>query len=184
MNGDLVLAREAKARFTTDSTITANLLGAGEDRSINGVLNMELPYFDGVDLKAIAKARKDEDSFEEFRQAFDKAVDQIPRESDANEFQRSLDELGRDFLRLPLLKIDKQVKRLRATRIIQGVGAVGTLGLQFINPEMASLGLVLTSSAFAAELIEKNKSSGEAIKDLPCFFYWQVTRRAGKNKRR
>ena len=181
--GDVALARRAGARFTTDLPISAGLLGAHEDRGVNGVLGMELPYFDDVSFKAIAQARKNEDAFEEFRQAFDQAVTQIPSESSDSEFQRSLDELSRDFLRRPLLKIEKEVKRLRNTRIIQGVGAVGTLGLHLVDPAMAPLGLIFTGGTVLAELVEKNKSSGEAITGMPGFFYWQVTHKSAKNKR-
>ncbi len=66
---------------------------------------MDLPFFDNIDFESIAKARKNELAFEEFRVAMDKAIRDIPSEDNPEVFQRRLDELSHDRLYLPLLRI-------------------------------------------------------------------------------
>jgi len=183
LHNDLALAQRAKARFLTDLPISQGLLHANsrQDRGIRGVLNMELPFFDNVDFKSIAKARQNEIAFEELRIAMNKAIQEIPAETEPHEFQRQLDELSRDLLRLPLLKIQREKERLTKSIFRHSLMGVGTLGLYCINPMLVIPGALFTAGSLLAGIYDKSKPSQDKIRDMPGYFYWSVTHK-GSNQ--
>lgn len=176
---DTLLAQRAKARFLTDLSISHGLLRANlqDEKSVLGILNMELPFFDDVSFEAIAKARKNEVAFEDFRTAMDKALQEIPVGAEPIEFQKRLDELSRDLLRVPLSKIKKENERLARNIFTQGIVGVGTLGLYCIDPAFAVPGVLFTAANLFAGIYDKSKPNQDAIRDMPGYFYWSVTQK-------
>lgn len=176
---DVALSRHARAKFLTDLPISLDLLqGVTQtEKGVIGILNMQMPYFDGVDFKDIAKARRNEIAFEEFRVAIEKAIRSIPHEADTREFQERLDELSRDYLHTPMLKIQREKGRLLKNVLIQGVAGLATLGLFCINPALAIPGALFTVGRVAADAAAKTGPSRDKIEDMPGYFYWSATQK-------
>jgi hypothetical protein len=81
---DIVVAATAHATFLTSLPTSQDLVQlstAGEEGRdtdvLTALLRMELPYFDQASFDSIAKARRDEIAFEDFRSALNKAFREI-----------------------------------------------------------------------------------------------------------
>jgi len=183
---DLVVASMAKARFITDlptsdelAQLTVGTSNDEEEKKVRGVLHMDLPFFNNVDLNAIVSARRNEVAFEEFRIALDKAFKAIKEEAHSPIFQKRVDEITRDLLHLPLLKIDQQMETLKRNLSLTGSLSLGTLFATVLTQEKTLIGAaILLAGTKLIDLYKQNKEQEDKIKQLPSYFYWQVTRRA------
>jgi len=188
LHNDLVTAAMARARFITSLPTSRDMAllnpSARSDdagtKAVTALLNLELPFFEKVDLVAIAKARQDELSFEEFRAALDKAFKEIEGLPGSTRFQEQVDEISRDLLLLPVKRIEQRMTTLRRNVFIDVGLSVGSLGATLItqgNTLISAAAIIAATKAF--EMYRKHKAEEDELRQLPGFFYWKL---AEKNK--
>lgn len=183
---DLLLAAVARATFITNLPVSRDLAqldlspitGDKEADVITALLRLDLPFFENVSLSDIVKARRNEAAFEEFRIALDKAFKEIDALPDSPEFQKAVDEVCRDLLLLPLARIEQQMKVLRRNLFLDAAVLVGSLVSTIItqgNTLVSAAAIYATTKAL--EMYKKDKAGEDKIRQLPSFFYWEVTRK-------
>lgn len=187
---DINIAARSQAVFLTNLPLTRDLLLSNideeykirEDKITKAALNLRLPFFERVSFEDIVRARKNDLAFSEFREALEKAFAQIGDIADENDLQEKIDEVVRDVLYLPLKKIDNQVESFKRSLALDSAILLGTLSTTIftgLNP------LSITASALAAgkalETYKKNKEEEDKLKQLPSFFYWDLTRNTRRN---
>jgi hypothetical protein len=186
---DLRVAAMARARFITDLPVTKDLAQLdtnpetrdGSADVATALLKLDLPYFERTSLAAVAKARQSEAAFEEFRIALDKAFKEVEALPGSSEFQSAVDEVSRDILLRPLARIDQKMRSLQRGILIDATIAVGSLISTIVTQGNTLIGAAaILAASKALEMYKKDKAEEEKIRELPSFFYWQVTRKARK----
>ena len=140
-------------------------------------MNIDLPYMEKVSMADIAKARKEETAFQDFRSALQKACSTLEAETDVTNLQKRADEICQDLIHKPLAEIDQRLKNFKATdRFAFGVGLVS------FGFAVFSGGTSLIASAaganFAGAVIQKKEQ--QAIRQMPQHLDWDVTKEARK----
>ena len=186
---DIGHATKLGAKFLTNLPFSHEiaLSSAKEDATtsgqvIRGLLNLKLPYFENATLESIAKARENESSFVEFVKAMDEAFRQINvLQNDAN-YQYHLEEIARDILIAPVMKIEQDLKNLNRT-IFRDSGLL-TIGTLFATILLINNTLFYEAAALAAAnivpqigLLGKYREKENEIRQIPSFFYWDVTKK-------
>jgi hypothetical protein len=187
LQNDLYLAAFSDAKFLTNLPTSRDLArldlrahDASSDKVIQALLRVRLPYFQDVSNDQLAKARRNEAAFEEFRAALDKAFSSVKGSSDT-ELQSRVDEVVRDLLLKPIAQIESRMKSLRRNLFLDGLMLSGTLAATILTQ-----GHTLTT---VAALLVANKTLGDykaekivqdRIRESPGFLYWEVTRHARK----
>jgi hypothetical protein len=184
---DLSLAALAKAKFLTSSPVTRDIASLNmaypvkdgqESDVVKALLQLELPYLDNANFSTIAKARKNEAAFEEFRLALDKAFKEIESLPNTPEFQDEVNQVIRDLLLVPVAKIDQRIKSLRRSLFIDILISAGSLVSTLI---MEGNTLVSAAALFAGakalEAYKKDKEVEDEIKQSSSYFYWEATRK-------
>jgi len=191
---DLTLAAMARAQFLTSLPVSKDLAAvdmtpAGQQRATvtTAVMRMNLPYFDRATFSSIARARCNEEAFEGFRDALDTALKEVTSLSDPDDIQRQIDEVTHDILARPIAKIDQQIKRFHKKLIPGSIVLTGSLIAKLVingNTLAAAPAIVASAGYGVAEIVkavQEQKEQRERIKELPSFFYWNVTRKKGRN---
>jgi hypothetical protein len=184
---DLYLAAFSRARFLTNLPTSRDLAGLnlkdpndGTDAVVSALLRVRLPYFDGVSNDQLAKARRNEAAFEEFRTALDKAFRAVEGCSETG-LQARADEVVRDVLLAPVARIEARMKALRRNLFLDALMLAGTLGATIITQ-----GNTLTTAA--ALLVARRtlsdyksqKSQQDRIRESAGFLYWEATKHSRK----
>ncbi|MGA2401501.1 MAG: hypothetical protein ABSG91_07315 [Syntrophobacteraceae bacterium] len=187
---DLYLASLSGARFLTNLPTSKDLAGLnlqvandGSQSVVSALLQVSLPYFDGVSDANLVKARKNEAAFYDFRTALGKAFKAVESCS-AAELQAQADEIVRDVLIAPVARIEARMKSLRRNLFLDALMLAGTLGATILTQ-----GSTLTTAA--AMLVMKQtlseykslKSEQDKIKESASFFYWEATKQSRKRHR-
>lgn len=185
---DLLLATGIKAQFlttlpTSKDLAVVDMTPAGQQRAAvtTAVMRMNLPYFDRATFSSIARARRNEEAFEGFRDALDTALQEATSLSDPDDIQRQIDEVAHDILTRPIAKIDQQMKRFHRKLIPGSIVLIGSLAATIITNgnTLATLPAIGASASYALPEIIKafqdRQEQREQIKEFPSFFYWDVT---------
>lgn len=177
---DAQLASETNSRLLTPSKTSKDLLnlicsaGVETDELIN-YIDINLPYFESVTEKSLAKARKNEAAFEEFRNAFSKALTDI--DSEVGISQKKIDQVIGDIIRSPVAKVEARMKALRRNLFLDAVMFIGTLTTSIIAKEPIAAGAALLLAGKAVSDYKGNKSEEDKIKESPGYFYWKAANR-------
>jgi hypothetical protein len=183
---DLILANLARAKFVTDLESSRDLASTSlgrsspstNDKVVTALLKLDLPYFDNADFASIAKARQNEVAFEEFRSAMNKAFKEIETSPRSEEFQDRVTEVYQDLLISPLTKIDREMKILKRNLFLSSAILLGSLAATFVTQ---GNNLVTAAAIYAATEVAKmyklEKAEEDKVKQLPSFFYWELTRK-------
>ncbi len=183
---DLVLASFARAKFVTDLGSSRDLACTSFDRGslstsdkvVTALLKFDLPYFDNADFASIAKARQNEVAFEEFRSAMNKAFKEIEATPQSAKFQDRVTEVYHDLLTSPLTKIDQEMKVLKRNLFLDSVILLGSLGATFVTQGNTILtAATIYAATKVAETYKLEKAEEDKVKQLPSFFYWELTRK-------
>lgn len=183
---DLLLAAAARAKFITNLPVSRDLAqlnpapgtSARDAGVITALLQLDLPFFENASLSAIAKARRNEAAFEEFRTALDRAFEEIDALPDSPEFQKAVNEVSRDLLLLPLAKIERQMKILKRNLFLDAAILVGSLVSTIITQGQTLVSAVaIYAMTEALMMYKQDKTEEDKIRQLPSFFYWKVTRK-------
>jgi hypothetical protein len=185
---DLMLAAEIKAQFlttlpTSKDLAVVDMTPASKQRAAmtTALMRMNLPYFDQATFSSIARARRNEEAFEGFRDALDTALKEVTSISDPDDIQRRIDEVANDILARPIAKIDQQMKRFHRKLIPGSIVLIGSLAATIITNgnTLATLPAIGASASYAIPEIIKafqdRQEQREQIKEFPSFFYWDVT---------
>lgn len=180
---DLALATMGNAKFVTSlpaSRDIAQLSALGKDDSITStILNLDLPFFENASFVSIAKARRNEAAFEEFRVVLEKAIEESSKLEDGQQKAQRLEEIVRDVLIAPRAKIDAKMKSLRQNLFYDAIILTGSLASIFITH-----GTPFIAASFAIAAAGLAKMGKESIvklnetRGLPGFFYWEVTHKS------
>lgn len=182
---DLRTAARANASFLTtlpSSIELANLnlsQSPKENPVLNTLLQLRLPYFDKVSLEDVARARRNEFAFEEFRVALRKSLGEASAIEDQFERQRRIEEISQDIIRAPLAKIDERMQSLNTKIAVQAVVLTGTLAASLVSGAITLAGAATLAAGVA---YRASKVEQEEIKRLPSYFYWDLTKDARKSK--
>ncbi len=186
LQNDVVLSAMAGAKFITDFPSSRDIAlidlnpasPTSSSKVVTALLKFDLPYFDRVDFSSIAKARQDEVAFEEFRIALDKAFREIDSLPQTQEFQNRVSEVYDDLLIAPIANIQRQMKILQRNLFLSAAILLGSLAATFVTQGNT---LVTAASIYAAtevaKMYKEEKAEEDKIKQLPSFFYWELTRR-------
>lgn len=188
---DLYLAAFSGARFLTNLPTSKDLAGLnlqdpndGSDAVVSALLRLRLPYFDGVSNAQLAKARRNEPAFEEFRTALDKAFRAVEGCLEA-ELQARADEVVRDVLLAPVARIEARMKSLRRNLFLDALMLAGTLGATILTQgnTLTTAAALLVASKTLSDY-KSQKSEQDKIRGSAGFLYWEATkqsRKQGKN---
>ena len=178
----------ARAHFLTNTPSSGDLISVdlNADDTSEGVLKtlleVDLPYLSNVEISELAKARKDEASFQDFRIAFDKAFSELDS-IEESQLEKRVDELVRDLIQAPLARIDKRLRSLHRNVLVDSVLAVGAFASTILSGGNTLLGLAsLAAAAKAADSYKKAKSEEDKLREHSSFFYWEATKSARKGK--
>jgi hypothetical protein len=185
---DMTLAAMSRAQFLTRLPVSKDL--AVEDMTPAGqqsaavttaLMRMNLPYFDRATYSSIARARCNEEAFEGFRDAFDTALKEVTSLSDPDDIQRQIDEVAHDILARPIAKIDQQIKRFHKKLIPGSIVLTGSLIATLVinGNTLAAVPAIVASAGYGVseivKAVQERKEQLEQIKELPSFFYWDIT---------
>lgn len=180
---DLLIAAGAGAQFVTSLPASRDLAGLslapqeeGGPDPISALLRLDLPFFDNVQVADIARARADEETFEDFRIAMDKAFRGIDTLPDSQEFQKQVDQISRDLLTRPIQRIERRMKAIKRNMLFEA--AILTMGC--LSSTIITQGSTLAGAALASvlglELFKKAMAADDELRQLPSFFYWELTK--------
>lgn len=188
LNTNLFLAATARAHFLTNIPSSKDLisLDINSDNSneniLKTLLEVELPYLSNVEISELANARKDEMAFQEFRTAFDKAFSEL-ESMEEDQRPKRIDELVRDLIQTPILRIDNRLQALHRNVLIDSVLAVGAFASTILSGGNTLIGLAtMAAAAKAADSYKKAKTQEDELREQSSFFYWQATKNARKRK--
>jgi hypothetical protein len=185
---DLYLSELSNSTFLTNVQASSDLASINLDDkskvSINEVMttlmNIDLPYFKKVQVEDILKARKNEAAFEEFRIALYKALSEC-KGLGVVELKAKGDEIIRDFLIAPISKIDSRLRALKRNLFLDALMLTGSLVATFLtggNTLTAAAALLVTKQTISD--YKSQKVQEDQIKELPSFFYWDITKKYRK----
>ncbi len=181
----LLLASTAGAKFITSLPVSRDLAVLNLNYNspsdaldvATALLRLELPYFENASPAAIVKARQNELAFEEFRLAMDKAFDTIKALPNTSAFQEEVDLVVRDVLKVPVLKVEAQMKTLGRNLFTNGILVAGSLvGTILTNGNTLLAATTAFTTMAALKTYKQDKVEEDKIKQSPSFFYWQATR--------
>lgn len=197
LQDDLVLASLAHANFITNLPVSRDLAlldlspvqATPKPSAITGLLQLDLPFFERVKLDDIVKARQDELAFAEFRVSLEKAFEEIYKLPGSEDLQKHVDEVVRDLLLMPVMRIERQMNSLQRNLFPDSLLLIGSLVATVLSAGSipATSILLLTAATAANKIVEtykQNRSEQDKIQQIPGFFYWDVTRNARKKERR
>jgi len=148
---------------------------------------LELPYFERATPESIARARKDEVSFDRFRAKLGEALREIEQVADGPDALVRRDEIIRDVIRAPLAEIRMTSARLRRKFLGQAAVSVGTLaalasaatyGGQW-PPGLLAL-LTIAGLTEFARVLGSQVSERDSLQERFGFFYWQAVKKPKK----
>ncbi|MEO8611590.1 MAG: hypothetical protein ABI690_27070 [Chloroflexota bacterium] len=186
LHNDLTVASAARAKFITNLPTSRDLAvlnldqnpSSNKENVMTALLKLELPFFEKVSPLDIVKARKNEIAFEEFRLAIDKAFAGINALPESPNFQKEVEEIYRELLIVPLLKVEQQMKTLQRNLFISGILVLGSLmGTILTKGNTLVTATSLYAMTEALKMYKEGKSEEAKAKQLPSFFYWQVAHR-------
>jgi len=186
LQNDLLLAAMARAKFITNLPVSRDLaqLNLAPTITVEGadvitaLLRLDLPFFENASLSAIAKARQDEAAFEEFRAALDHAFKEIDALPDSPEFQKQVNEVSRDLLLLPLARIERRMRILKRNLFLEAAILVGSLLSTIITRGNTLISAAAIYAATEAlKMYKRDKAEEDKVRELPSFFYWELTRK-------
>lgn len=185
---DMMLAGMSGAQFLTSLPVSrdlavADMTSAGQQRAAvtTAVMRMSLPYFDRATFSSIARARCNEEAFEGFRDALATALKEVTSLSDPDEIQRRIDEVVHDILARPIAKIDRQMKRFHTKLIPGSIVLTGSMIATLVinGNTLAAVPAIVASGGYGVseivKAVQERKAQLEEIKELPSFYYWDVT---------
>lgn len=178
---DIQLASSTYSRFLTSSTTSKDLLnlacyGKLDVDCVHETVNLSLPYFDRVTEKTLAKARRNEVAFEEFRNAFSKALSEIKSEEDIN--KQKIDQIIGDLVRLPVAKVEAKMKSLKRNLFLDAVMFIGTLTTSVLAKEPLTASAALLLAGKAVSDYKSSKSEEDKIKESMGYFYWTAAKQS------
>lgn len=186
LNTNIYLAATARAHFLTTVPSNRELIGIDLNTNdskggvLEALLEVDLPYLSNVEISELASARKDEMAFQEFRTAFDKAFSEL-ESIEEDQRQKHIDELVRDLIQTPILRIDKRLQALHRNVLIDSVLAVGAFASTILSGGNTLIGLAtMAAAAKAADSYKKAKTQEDELREQSSFFYWQATKNARK----
>jgi hypothetical protein len=186
LHNDLTIASSAQAKFITNLPVSRDLSVLNLDQNPNSkqsnviaaLLKLNLPFFEEASTFDIIKARKNEVAFEEFRLAIDKAFAGINALPDSTNFQKEVEEIYREMLIVPLLKVKHQMEILQRNLFISGILVLGSLvGTILTKGDTLVTATSLFAMTEALKMYKEGKAEEAKAKQLPSFFYWQATHR-------
>ena len=155
-------------------------LGSEEEEAtdvISAMLLVDLPFFENESMSDLARARRGEPAFEDFRIAMDQAFGEIAGLPGSQAFQRQVDEISRDLLSRPIEKIERRMKALRRELALDAAKLVAGSLSSTIVTQGNTLAAMALAFVLGLDLYRKAKSADDEIRRLPSFFFWDVTRR-------
>lgn len=183
LDTDLQFASSVGAHFLTTLTSSAELAQLNMSPSpeevpvVNALMRLPLPYLESISFADLARARKNEAAFEEFRVALRKGLQEVEG-LEAKDFQKRVDEIAQDLIHAPLARIDERMKSLTQKVLTCAGLAVGTFAITLL-----SSGLTLAAAATlaaAGTTYLANKDDQRNVRRMPSYFYWDMTKFARK----
>lgn len=177
---DLQLTFGTDSRLLTNSKTSKDLLnlicyGNADLNAGHEMVNIKLPYFDRVTEKSLAKARKNEVSFTEFRNAFSKALAEINSGSSIS--RQRIDEIIGDIVLAPVAKVEAKMKALKRNLFLDAAMFIGSLTASVLVKEPITASAALLLAGKAVSDYKSNKSEEDKIKENLGYFYWQAAKK-------
>ena len=191
LSRDIYLASQSNAAFLTTTpssrdlaTVSFESETAPDSEQIKTLIELDLPYFAGMKIIDIAKARQEEAAFHNFRVAFDDVVRTL-KATPADERNQRVQEITRDLIVNPMAQIDKRMKSLHRDVFIDSSLLIGALVSTIFTAGsnllvLASAGAITATGIKAGDSYKKSKSKEDDIKSEQSFFYWKAAKNARK----
>jgi hypothetical protein len=173
-----ILSRKFDARYLTNSPFIFELLkqivpaeDTIETNTANVLLNINLPFFDGVDIESLMRIRlQDGEAFENFRLELDKQFRELRQVKDLDVLRTKTENMMHELMEVQVHRVDKTMASLKkkffAEAVVVGAslyGAVQSGGLTL------PIALMVAFQAYKS-LTEYQRQRG----DNPAFFLWRV----------
>ena len=106
----------------------------------------------------------------------DKAFREISFQSGVPPTQDQVDKIFRELLRAPIARVGQEMQHLKRNLFIDASLVVGSLATTFIahGNTMVTAAAILAGS-MAAGRYKESKDKEDVIKQLPGFFFWDIT---------
>ncbi len=177
---DVRAACASGARLLTGSPVSRDMLEIGLSAEMpmepvsSALLRIDLPVLDKVSIADLAKVRRDEDAFERFREALDRAFAEIASDGGTATLEQRIKTVQRDILGDAVDRVSRANKQLKS-RVFLNAGVIAT-SLVAAYP---TGGLTLAAALVAAlQGIYDLRDHQAAIRDEPAFFFWKLITRA------
>lgn len=169
-----------KAQFIHADVGTTSIKLESDKTRLKALLELEIPYFDGIPLPLLAKILHDEkESFLAFRAALLRLVKSIEKITDEEELLREVEDIRRNQIEPELAKLEGTIKRtskmraLRLTGCLVGSSVICLLSVLGVPP--ASL-LLPAGGGIAANLLElvKRTEEEQKLRENAMYFLWHL----------
>jgi hypothetical protein len=138
-------------------------------------LSLELPYFEKISFSKIASAKRNELAFHEFRLALEKALIETTTLGKSDKRKARIEEVERDILRVPLMKINQQMKKIHRNMKINGAILLGSLISTLVSGgESLIAATSLAASVESIKMYKEEAGNLDQIKQMPSYFYWKL----------
>jgi hypothetical protein len=168
----------------SDIGTTSIHLKTGDVR-LRALLELDLPYLDGIPLSLFAEILKDEkESLIALRAALVHLMNKLDSIKDEDKFMEEIDHIRRNHIEAELSKLRGVIKRVANMRALRTAGCV--VGSSIICL-LSAMGVPTTSlllpaaGGIAANLMELAKRIDEEqkMRDNPMYFLWHLKSKSG-----
>lgn len=174
-----------KAHFIHADVGTTSVRLESDKTRLRALLELEIPYFDGIPLPLLAKVLDDEkESFLAFRASLLRLIKSIEKIKDEGELLREIEDIRRNHVEPELAKLEGMIKRtskmraLRATGCLIGSSVICLMSAMGIPPPSL---LLPAAGGVAANLLElvKRVEEEQKLRENDMYFLWHLKKLKG-----
>lgn len=158
------------------------------DDGLKGLLSLEVPFLDGVDISTISVVKNDNyEAFRSFSGSLLDSVNGIRSALGTDTFEKEVRYIQRNQVDSALNEIDKTFRRIKKSRALRNMGILaGLLGLNAaaflgVPGETLVSGLSVSGAAMIAERAVQLKEQGD-VSDKEGYFLWQIRKAVSEDR--
>ncbi|GAA0758233.1 hypothetical protein LRH25_21390 [Ideonella azotifigens] len=150
---------------------TGDVSGSSIDSSTaTGVLNLNVPFFDGVSMANLMAARADEEVFRRFRKQLEKHFRELRLELDPEKRRLKTENAMHELVDIQLTEVDSTIRRLKRKAVLSGIGGLASFAAAIPTSGTSLLGSLCAGYAGFRTYEEYRVST----KENPAYFLWRA----------
>ncbi len=149
-----------------------------QTNTVNVLLNMDLPFLDGIEIEALMRVRSEEgEAFDNFRIELDKQLRELRQVKDAETLKIKTENIVHELTEVQIRQLDQKITSLKKKFFAEAAIVVGSL-----CGAIQTGGLTLPLALLAASQGYKSLTEYRMVRgENPAFFLWQVLKRGRRD---